>query len=82
MDYAAFHKKEELYQIAKKYSQPVICLPPYSPEYNPIAHTWSAPTGIGQIKSIATTPSQRRSIRLYKASPHRCSKSNAVIRIH
>ena len=42
MDNAAFHKKEVLYQIAKKYSQTLIFLPPYSPEYNPIEHTWSA----------------------------------------
>ena len=41
MDNAAFHKKEVLYQIAKKYSQELIFLPPYSPEYNPIEHTWS-----------------------------------------
>ena len=42
MDNAAFHKKEVLYQLAKKYSQELIFLPPYSPEYNPIEHTWSA----------------------------------------
>ena len=42
MDNAAFHKKEVLYQIAKKYSQELIFLPPYSPEYNPIEYTWSA----------------------------------------
>ena len=42
MDNAAFYKKEVLYQIAKKYSQELIFLPPYSPEYNPIEHTWSA----------------------------------------
>jgi len=42
MDNAAFHKKEVLYQIAKKYSQELIFLPPYSSEYNPIEHTWSA----------------------------------------
>ena len=42
MDNAAFHKKEVLYQIAKKYSQELIFLLPYSPEYNPIKHTWSA----------------------------------------
>ena len=42
MDNAAFHKKEVLYQIAKKYSQELIFLPPYSPEYNPIEHTWSS----------------------------------------
>ena len=33
MDNAAFHKKEVLYQIVKKYSQELIFLPPYSPEY-------------------------------------------------
>ena len=42
MDNAEFHKKEVLYQIAKRYSQELIFLPPYSPEYNPIEHTWSA----------------------------------------
>ena len=42
MDNAAFHKKEVLYQIAKKYSQKLIFLPLYSPEYNPIGHKWSA----------------------------------------
>ena len=41
MDNAAFHKKKVLYQISKKYSQELIFLPPYSPEYNPIEHTWS-----------------------------------------
>ena len=39
MDNAEFHKKEVLYQIAKKYSQELIFLPPYSPEYNPIEYT-------------------------------------------
>ena len=42
MDNAAFHKKEVLYQIAKKYSQTLIFLPPYSPEHNPIEHKWSS----------------------------------------
>ena len=42
MDNASLHKKEVLYQIAKKYSQTLIFLPPYSPEYNPIEHEWSA----------------------------------------
>ena len=39
---AAFHEKEVLQNIAGKYSQRLIFLPPYSPEYNPIEHTWSA----------------------------------------
>ncbi len=42
MDNAAFHKKEGLQNIARKYSQTLIFLPPYSPEYKPIEHTWSA----------------------------------------
>ena len=41
-DNAAFHKKEVLQNLAGKYSQELIFLPPYSPEYNPIEHTWSA----------------------------------------
>ena len=42
MDNASFYKKELLYQRAKKYSQELIFLSPYSPEYNPIEHMWSA----------------------------------------
>ena len=42
MDNAAFHKKEVLQNLARKYSQKLIFLPPYSPEYNPIEHKWSA----------------------------------------
>ena len=42
MDNAAFHKKEVLYQIVKKYSQILIFLPPYLPESNPVEHTCSA----------------------------------------
>ena len=42
MDNTAFHKKEVLYQISKKYLQELIFLPTYSPEYNPIEHKWSA----------------------------------------
>ena len=38
MDNAAFHKKV-LQNIAGKYWQRLIFLPPYSPEYNPIEHT-------------------------------------------
>ena len=41
MDNAAFHKKEVLQNLARKYSQILIFLPPYSPEYNPIEHKWS-----------------------------------------
>ncbi len=37
-----FMNKEVLQKIAGKYSQKLILLPPYSPDYNPIEHTWSA----------------------------------------
>ena len=42
MDNTAFHKKEVLQNLAGKSSQELVFLPPYSPEYNPIEHTWSA----------------------------------------
>jgi len=42
MGNAAFHKKKVLYKLAEKYSQRLIFLPPYLPEYNPIEYTWSA----------------------------------------
>ena len=42
MDNAAFHKKAILQKLARKYVQPLIFLPSYSPEYNPIEHTRSA----------------------------------------
>ena len=42
MDNASFHKKEVLQNIARKYSQRLIFLSPYSLEYNPIEDTWSA----------------------------------------
>lgn len=42
MDNAPFHKKQVLYKILENTSHTLIFLPPYSPEYNPIEHTWSA----------------------------------------
>ena len=35
MDNAAFHKKKVLQNLAGKYAQTLIFLPPYSSEYNP-----------------------------------------------
>lgn len=35
MDNAAFHKKKVLQNLAGKYAQTLIFLPPYSPKYNP-----------------------------------------------
>ena len=39
MDNAAFHKKEVLQNLARKYSQRFIFLLLYSPVYNPVEHT-------------------------------------------
>lgn len=41
MDNASFHRKDKLYEIARKYGMIVIFLPPYSPQYNPIEHSWA-----------------------------------------
>ena len=41
MDNASFYRKDVLYEILKKYQYTLIFLPPYSPECNPIEHTWS-----------------------------------------
>ena len=42
MDNAAFHKKEVLYQIAKKYSQTLIFSAAVFTGINPIKRSWSA----------------------------------------
>jgi len=41
MDNASFHKKEQLYRIAAKYDVFLLFLPPYSPDFNPIEHSWA-----------------------------------------
>jgi len=41
MDNASFHRKAKLYEIAGKYGMVVLFLPPYSPEFNPIEHSWA-----------------------------------------
>lgn len=41
MDNAAFHRKKQLYSIAKENGYRLIFLPPYSPELNPIEKFWS-----------------------------------------
>ena len=40
MDNAPFHRKKILEQIAKRYHQEMIFLPPYSPDFNPIEKKW------------------------------------------
>jgi transposase len=41
MDNASFHKKANLEKIASSYGCRIIWLPPYSPDKNPIEHTWA-----------------------------------------
>ena len=41
LDNATFHRKSELYKIAAEYGYLLIFLPPYSPDKNPIEHSWA-----------------------------------------
>ncbi len=41
MDNASFHRKQQLYCLASQSGHPLIFLPPYSPELNPIEHFWA-----------------------------------------
>jgi len=41
MDNAAFHRKKVLFEIANRYDINLLFLPPYSPEFNPIEHSWA-----------------------------------------
>lgn len=41
MDNARFHRKTEVRRIAKQFGHSVIFLPKYSPDKNPIEHTWA-----------------------------------------
>jgi transposase len=41
MDNASFHRKNVLWNIAGRYDIFVLFLPPYSPEFNPIEHSWA-----------------------------------------
>ena len=41
MDNASFHRKHELYDIANKYGVNLLFLPAYSPDFNPIEHSWA-----------------------------------------
>jgi transposase len=39
MDRASFHRKKQLEEVFKKREVYLLCLPPYSPDYNPIEKT-------------------------------------------
>jgi len=41
LDNASFHRKSELFKIAAEYGYLLIFLPPYSPDKNPIEHSWA-----------------------------------------
>jgi transposase len=41
LDNASFHRKQILTEIAARHGAVVLFLPPYSPEFNPIEHSWA-----------------------------------------
>ena len=41
MDNASFHRKNALLDIAIRYDINLLFLPPYSPQFNPIEHSWA-----------------------------------------
>jgi transposase len=41
LDNASFHRKQVLCDTAARYGVIILFLPPYSPEFNPIEHSWA-----------------------------------------
>ena len=41
MDNASFHRKSALFKLASNAGVRLLFLPPYSPDFNPIEHTWA-----------------------------------------
>jgi transposase len=41
MDNASFHRKQALHNIARRHEVYLLFLPPYSPDFNPIEHSWA-----------------------------------------
>ena len=41
MDNASFHKSEETRALVEQFECQLVFLPPYSPQLNPIEHTWA-----------------------------------------
>jgi transposase len=41
MDNASFHRKKKLRNLARRHGVKLLFLPPYSPDFNPIEHTWA-----------------------------------------
>ncbi len=42
IDNASFHKSEKIIELIKAVKCRIIFLPPYSPDFNPIEHHWTA----------------------------------------
>jgi transposase len=41
MDNASFHRKKKLRNLARRHGVKLLFLPAYSPDFNPIEHTWA-----------------------------------------
>ena len=41
MDNAPFHKRQDMLDALQAEGHTVLCLPPYSPDFNPIEKTWA-----------------------------------------
>jgi transposase len=41
MDNASFHRKKKLRNLARRHGMRLLFLPAYSPDFNPIEHTWA-----------------------------------------
>ena len=82
MDYAAFHKKEELHQIAKKIrSNLALSAAVFSGIQSYCAHVERMKRNVaGCIHRYNSVANPFNSA--LQGKYHRCSKSNAVIRIH
>ena len=50
MDNASFHKRLDIQNAIRSAGQILLCLPPYSPELNPIEHKWAQAKAIRKQK--------------------------------
>ncbi|SVC55660.1 uncharacterized protein METZ01_LOCUS308514, partial [marine metagenome] len=58
LDNASFHKRQETQLLLSQKGHTLLFLPPYSPDLNPIEHTWA------QLKAI------RRKLRCLLVAEH------------
>jgi transposase len=52
MDNVAFHKSKEIAKLIESKFVDILFLPPYSPDFNPIEHTWAQRKA--RVKSLVT----------------------------